>query len=197
VPVGLPSALAQRRPDILGASARLHAATAEIGVAEADFYPRITLVASLGAQAFDEADLGKWSARQFSVGPAIYLPLFEGGKLKRTLELTQSRQRAAAIDYRKTVLQAWHEIDNALNVRVQEQRRHAALERACEQANEALDVARQAHRNGVADHAAVLLAQRDALDNQLALNDSTTAIAVSLVGLYKALGGGWNPQAAP
>lgn len=192
--VGLPSELAKRRPDILSAEAKLHAATAEIGAAEADFYPRITLIGSFGFQSRDEADLGHWNSRQFSVGPSIYLPIFEGGRLKRTLELKQARQKNAAIEFRATVLRAWHEVDNALNVRASEDRRHQALIQAYEQAHEALNAAEQSYRNGVSDYLSVLIAQRTALNNQLELSNSSTSMSLAMVSLYKALGGGWNPQ---
>jgi NodT family efflux transporter outer membrane factor (OMF) lipoprotein len=194
IAVGIPSELARRRPDILKAEARLHAATADIGAAEADFYPRISLIGSLGLLSFKEADLGKWSARQFSVGPSVYLPIFEGGRLKQTLELTKAREQAAAIDYRKTVLQAWHEIDNALNARLSTQQRHDALAVAYKQSSEALDAARQSYLNGATDYVSVLVAQHNVLSSQLELSESSTAAAVSMVTLYKALGGGWDPK---
>jgi NodT family efflux transporter outer membrane factor (OMF) lipoprotein len=114
LPVGVPSELSRRRPDIQRAEAQLRSATAAIGAAKADFYPRISLKGSLGLLAFDGQDLGNWSSRQFSVGPTIYLPIFQGGRLQSTLALTEARQQSAAIAYQQTVLQAWHEVDNAL-----------------------------------------------------------------------------------
>ncbi|MEG1082746.1 MAG: TolC family protein, partial [Pseudomonas sp.] len=79
VPIGLPSELAERRPDIRRAQAQLHAATAAIGVAEADFYPRITLSGNMGFQALQLSDLGSWGSRSFAFGPGLSVPLFEGG----------------------------------------------------------------------------------------------------------------------
>ncbi|MEX5714484.1 efflux transporter outer membrane subunit [Serratia ureilytica] len=80
VPMGVPSDLALRRPDIREAAERLHQATAEIGVATADYYPRITLTGNAGYQALALADMGSWSTHTFAIGPALYLPLFDGGK---------------------------------------------------------------------------------------------------------------------
>ncbi|HEY4370588.1 MAG TPA: efflux transporter outer membrane subunit [Burkholderiales bacterium] len=195
VPVGLPSELAQRRPDILRAEARLHAATAAIGVAKADFYPRIGLKGTAGWQAFNFHDMGSWGAQQFTFGPTLYLPIFEGGRLKSTLALTEARQKSAAIAYQQTVLSAWHEVDNALGAWAAEQQRHEELVIAAEQDRIALTAAERAYREGAADYLTVLVAQRNLLAGQLALSDSATAATLAVVGLYKSLGGGWDPAA--
>jgi NodT family efflux transporter outer membrane factor (OMF) lipoprotein len=196
LPVGVPSELARRRPDILEAEARLHAATAAIGAAQADFYPRVGLGGSLGLVALDESRLGDWSSRQFSVGPTIHLPIFEGGRLKSTLALTQARQQAAAIAYRKTVLNAWHEIDDALGAYATERLRHDELVTASEQNRVALELAQRAYQEGSADYLAVLVAQRNLLQSQSALADGATASGLALVDLYKSLAGAWSPALA-
>src|SRR6202008_2274637 len=87
VPIGFPSELVQRRPDIRKAEAQLHAATAAIGMAKADFYPRISLTGSAGFQSLQLSNLADWASGQFVVGPSITLPIFEGGRLKGTLQL--------------------------------------------------------------------------------------------------------------
>jgi NodT family efflux transporter outer membrane factor (OMF) lipoprotein len=194
VPLGLPSELARRRPDILRAEAQLHAATAAIGVAKADFYPRLALKGRFGLEAFESGDLASWDSRFFSVGPTIYLPIFEGGRLKQRLALSESGQKTAALAYRKTVLQAWHEVDNALDAWAAGQQQHAELVEACEQNRQALHAAERGYRNGAADYLTVLTAQRNVLASQSALNDSTTGLTLALVNLYKSLGGGWDPQ---
>jgi NodT family efflux transporter outer membrane factor (OMF) lipoprotein len=194
VPVGLSSELARRRPDILRAEAELHSATAAIGIAQADFYPRIHLQGRLGLEAFEAGDLASWHSRFFSLGPTVYLPLFQGGRLKQQLALSGARQKSAAIAYRQTVLCAWHEVDDALNGWADETRRHAALRLAAEQQQQALAVAQRAYREGAADYLAVLRAETQALASRMAASDSTTAAALTLVNLYKALGGGWNPE---
>lgn len=193
IPVGLPSELARRRPDILEAEAHLHAATAAIGAAKADFYPRISLGGSLGPQAFDASDMGNWSSRQFSVGPTVHLPIFEGGRLKHTLALTEARAQAAAIAYQQAVLNAWHEVDNAISAYATEMQRYAQLRTAYEQSRLALDVSQRSYQEGTADYLSVLVAQRNLLDNQSALADGATTTSLTLVDLYKALAGGWNP----
>jgi NodT family efflux transporter outer membrane factor (OMF) lipoprotein len=193
VPVGVPSELARRRPDIRQAEAQLHAATADIGVAVADFYPRITLDGSLGLQALQFKDLGSWGARQYGLGPTISLPIFQGGRLRATLELRRVQQQEAALNYQQTVLQAWHDVDNALTAYADEQRRRDALAQAVVQDRRALDLSRQRYTQGLADFLNVLDAERALLAAQLQLADSTTTVSANLVQLYKALGGGWEP----
>jgi NodT family efflux transporter outer membrane factor (OMF) lipoprotein len=194
VPVGLPSELARRRPDILRAQAQLHAATAAIGVAKADFYPRIGLKGRVGVEAFESGDLDSWDSRFFSVGPTVFIPIFQGGRLTRRLELNEARQKTAALAYRQTVLRAWHEVDNALDAWAAQQHQHAQLLIAHEQSAEALRVAERGYGEGAADYLSVLTAQRNVLATQTSLNASMTNAALTLVNLYKSLGGGWNPD---
>ncbi|MBT2321429.1 efflux transporter outer membrane subunit [Variovorax paradoxus] len=193
VPVGIPSELARRRPDILRAEAQLHAATAAIGVAKADFYPRIGLKGRVGVEAFDFSDLGSWDSLFFSVGPTVFLPIFQGGRLTQRLALNEAQQKTAALAYRQTVLRAWHEVDNALDAWAAQQRQHAELLISYEQSMEALRVAERGYQEGAADYLSVLTAQRNLLASQTSLNASTTGATLTLVNLYKSLGGGWNP----
>lgn len=195
LPVGLPSELARRRPDILRAEARLHAATAAIGVARADFYPRVGLRGRFGFEAFDSGDLAGWDARFFSAGPTVYLPLFEGGRLTRRLALGEAGQKEAALAYRQTVLRAWHEVDDALDALAAQRGRHAELAVAFEHNRQALHAAERAWQEGAADYVGVLTAQRQLLASQTSLNASATNATLTLVNLYKALGGGWTPGA--
>lgn len=193
VPVGVPSELAQRRPDILRAEAQLHAATAAIGVAKADFYPRIGLKGRFGVEAFESSDLNSWDSRVFSVGPTVYLPIFQGGRLTQRLALNESRQKSAALAYRQTVLRAWHEVDDALDAWGAQQRRHAELQVAYEQNKQALRAAERGYQEGATDYLSVLTAQLNVLASQTRLNDSATNATLTLVNLYKSLGGGWAP----
>ncbi len=196
VPVGLPSELARRRPDILRAEAQLHAATAQIGAAQADFYPSISLTGSVGAQALSFSDLGDWGARQFAIGPALHLPIFEGGRLKGNLALTEARQQEAAIAYQKTVLGAWHEVDNALSGYRRVQARAAQLDVAVLENRRALTHAERRYAQGAADYLTVLVTQQRLLDSENAASRGRTDMALAMVALYKALGGGWDAEQA-
>ena len=170
----------------------MHAATAAIGVAKADFYPRIGLRGRIGVEAFELDDLDSWDSRLFSVGPTVYLPIFQGGKLTQRLALNESRQKEAALAYRQTVLRAWHEVDNALDAWSAQHSHHAELVIAYQQNQAAFQAAERSYQQGVADYMTVLTAQRQLLAAQNQLNASSTNAALSVVNLYKALGGGWD-----
>jgi len=196
VPVGLPSQLAHRRPDILRAEAQLHAATASIGVAKAQFYPSVSLTGSFGLQAFRTADVGDWGSRQFAFGPVLHLPIFEGGRLKGNLALTEARQQEAAIVYQRTVLGAWHEVDNALTAYRTTQQRAERLDVAVTSNRQALGSAERRYGQGAADYLNVLVTQQRLLDSENAASRGRTDMALAMVALYKALGGGWDAAAA-
>ncbi len=194
VPVGLPSELARRRPDVRRAEAQLHSATADIGVAEADFFPRITLSGSLSLQALQFKDLGNWGARTYGLGPSISLPIFQGGRLRATLDLRRRQQQEAAITYQKAVLQAFHDVDNALTAYNAEQRRRDRLGRGAEANRRAVALARDRYRAGLSDFLNVLTAERSLLSAEQQLANSTATVGANLVQLYKALGGGWESE---
>ncbi|AVO56545.1 efflux transporter outer membrane subunit [Pseudomonas chlororaphis] len=192
VAIGLPSQLAERRPDIRQAEARLHAATASIGVAKGDFYPRITLSGNFGSQAMQLSDFGSWGSRQFGIGPQFSLPLFDGGRLRGMLHLREAQQQEAAVAYQQTVLRAWHEIDDQLTRYNSSQLRRDSLAEAVRQNQIALRTAQQQYVEGVVDFVNVLTVQGALLATQEQLVESSTGVSLAMVGLYKALGGGWE-----
>ncbi len=192
VGVGIPSELARRRPDIRQAEARLHAATAEVGVAVADLYPRFTLTGGFLHESLQAGDLSEWGARQWHVGPSLYLPIFDGGRRRSAVELRKLQQQEAAIEYQRTVLRAWHEIDNALSAYIAQQRRTSELGEAVTASRDAYELATMRYEHGMTSFLVALDAQRTMLQSQQALSESTTAISTQLVAIYKALGGGWE-----
>ncbi|RQS66483.1 TolC family protein [Burkholderia sp. Bp8963] len=192
VPVGFPSELVQRRPDIRRAEAQLHAATASIGMAKADFYPRISLNGSAGFQSLQLSSLANWASGQFVVGPSITLPIFEGGRLKGMLHLREAQQQEAAINYQHTVLEAWREVDDALVVYDAEQRRRDRLIAVVSLNQRALAIAQQRYKAGAVDYLDVLIVQKQLLEAQSNLERSKAAADTNLVTLCKALGGGWE-----
>ncbi|HTR06315.1 MAG TPA: efflux transporter outer membrane subunit [Paraburkholderia sp.] len=192
VPVGFPSELVERRPDIRRAEADLHAATASIGVAKADFYPRITLNGSAGFQSLQLSNLATWESGQYVLGPSITLPIFEGGRLKGTLQLREAQQKEAAIVYKQTVLEAWKEVDDALVTYDAEQRRRDRLIAAVSMNQRGLEVAQQRYKAGALTYLDVLNVQRQLLETQSSLEQSKAKAATNLVTLFKALGGGWE-----
>lgn len=191
VPIGLPSELARRRPDIRQAEAQLHAATASIGAAKADFFPKITLSGSVAIQATQFTDLGSWGARSYSAGPSLSIPVFEGGRLRATLALREAQQQEAAINYQKTVLSAFRDVDDALTGFAAEQRRRDRLDDSVQASRRGLEIANQRYVRGISNYLDVLTAQKTLLTNEQQLADSTATVTTNLVALYKALGGGW------
>jgi NodT family efflux transporter outer membrane factor (OMF) lipoprotein len=191
VPIGLPAELARRRPDIREAEANLHAATAQSGVAVANLYPRLTLSAMGGFQSETAGQLLEWASRFGSMGPSLQLPIFDRGRWK-TVRLYDVRAQQAAAAYQLTVLNALHEVENALAAFGADQERRSWLAGTVAQSRETLTLSRQRYQSGLANFIEVLDAERTLQQNQLSLADSTTAAAVDLVRLYRALGGGWQ-----
>jgi multidrug efflux system outer membrane protein len=194
VPVGLPSDLARRRPDIRRAEAQLHAAIARQGVAVASLYPDIALTAGAGFEASQPAALSDWAARYFAVGPSLDLPIFDAGQRRATIRLQDVRAREAALAYAQTVLAALHEVEDAITAYDQEQTRRESLQAAVTQNRAALALADRRYRTGSASFRAVLDAEDSLQQAELALTGSDAATAQDLVTLYKALGGGWEAR---
>ena len=192
VQVGLPSDLLKRRPDIRRAESQLAAATARIGEAKADLFPRFVLTGTAGRQATQLHDLTLGLGNFYSVGPGISLPLFNGGRIRSNIAVQTSRQRGALISYQSVILNALEEVQNALVEYSQEQERRDRLNQAVEQNQLAVDLATEQYRAGLADFLSVLDAQRELYANEDQLAQSQTTVTVNLVTLYRALGGGWN-----
>lgn len=192
VPIGLPADLARRRPDIREAEARLHAATALTGVAVASFYPDISLGGTFGFESLHLGSLFDADSRMFMAGPSIDLPIFQGGRLKGTLRVRQSQQREAAIAFRKTVLQAWHDVDDALTAYADAQRSRASAVATAEANARALAAADQRYRDGITTLLDVIAAQEGVLRSEQAIAQAQAQMTLRLVDLYRALGGGWQ-----
>jgi NodT family efflux transporter outer membrane factor (OMF) lipoprotein len=192
VPVGLPGTLVRRRPDVREAEARLHEATAQTGVAVANFYPDVTLNGAAGVESLHLSNLFSPASAAFSVGPDVSIPIFEGGRLRGALALRESQQREAAITFQKTVLRAWQEVDDALTAYAEAQHKRADIARAVVQNQAALQAARQRYSEGALDFLNVNSALGQLLQSENDLADSDTQIATDLVNLYRALGGGWE-----
>jgi NodT family efflux transporter outer membrane factor (OMF) lipoprotein len=192
VPVGLPGSLVRRRPDVREAEARLHEATAQTGVAVANFYPDVTLNGFVNVESLHLSNLFSLGSTAFAVGPAVSIPIFEGGRLRGTLELRESQQREAAVIFQKTVLRAWKEVDDALTAYREAQLRRADVARSVTENQAALRAARQRYQEGAIDFLNVITAQAQLLQSENDLADSDTQIATYLVNLYRALGGGWE-----
>ena len=192
VPIGLPSDLARRRPDIRQAEASLHVATAEIGVAISNYFPKLTLTAAGGLQSEGLSQLIETASRFATLGPAIELPIFEGGRLRATVRLRRVKAKEAAVVYAQTVLAALNQVEDALAAYGSDQARRASLQTAVTASRNARQLAQQRYQSGVASFIDVLDAERTEEQNALSLADANTAVSADLVQLYRALGGGWE-----
>jgi multidrug efflux system outer membrane protein len=192
VPVGLPAQLLRRRPDIRSAEAAIHGATARIGVATADLFPKFTLSGSAGFQNNEVNSWLDWANRFWSFGPSASWQIFDTGKTRANIELTKALQEQAFISYRQTVLTALQEVDNALIASAKERDHHQAISKAVAANRKAVYLATQLYTNGQTDFLNVLLAQRALYASEDALVQSTRSLSTDIVALYKALGGGWQ-----
>lgn len=197
IPTGLPSDLLLHRPDIRAAEQQLIAANANIGAARANFFPRITLTASLGrvSTALDGL-LGNGGSGAWSFGPGLMLPLFDGGRNQASLAAAQAVRAAAVAQYEKAIQSAFREVADALVRRsalddqLDAMRAQAKAERA------RFTLIELRYRNGVASHLDLLDAQRSLFALEQALAQTQLAQRAADVQLYKALGGGWTPPRA-
>ncbi|HSI33406.1 MAG TPA: efflux transporter outer membrane subunit [Tepidisphaeraceae bacterium] len=197
VPVGLPSDLLRRRPDIRRAEAEAHVATARIGVATADLFPRFSLSGAFSLSASQLSGLGNWANRSWSVGPTVTWPIFEGGRIRSNIEVQNAAQEQTLIAYAGTILRALQEVESVLIAYAKEQQSRAATIRAAAANRRAVDLAERLYDQGKTDFLNVLNAQRSLFLSEDALVRSDVELARQLIATYKALGGGWEWELPP
>ncbi|CAN5728812.1 multidrug efflux RND transporter outer membrane subunit OprN [soil metagenome] len=188
--LGNPEALLRRRPDIRSAERSLAAATARIGVATADLFPRVTFIGSVGLQADTFAGLGKSGAGSWNFGPRITWAAFDLGRVQTRIKAADARTEASLAFYERTVLTALEETEGALLDFGHEQARRQFLQASAQASQQAADLARQRYDAGATDFLSVLDAERTLLEAQDRLAASETRTVTALVAVYKALGGG-------
>jgi len=196
IPVGVPSTLARRRPDIRQSEAALHAATAQVGVSVASLFPDISLTGTFGLRNLSPGYLFDWDSKFYTFGPSISIPIFHGGALVSNVRLSRALAAEAALNYRKTVLQALEEVEDGLTGVHQDAAQTAALAEALTADQKALDVDLDAYRHGLITYIAVLTVQIQAVQARQQLAQALLAQNTDLVKLYKALGGGWEDTPA-
>ena len=192
VPVGLPSELLLRRPDVRRAERQLAAATANIGVAKADLFPKFYLTGSAGYESISASDWFAGASRLWSVGPTVQWRIFDAGRIRARVKAQDARQEEALASYEQTVLTAFEEVENGLVAYAKEQTRRRSLQEAVTSSQKSLDTANKLYANGLADFLRVLDAERSLYQAQDALAQSDRTVSANLVSLYKALGGGWE-----
>lgn len=191
VPTGIPSDILRRRPDIRSAEALAHAATANIGVAVADLFPKFTLNGSLNQQSAKLSDWLSPSARASSFGPSFNWALLQGGSIQSNIRVQQALRDQSLLAYRKCVLTALQEVEDAMVAGSNEHKRRASLTEAVNANRRAVELSTKLYTAGQTDFLNVLNAQRSLLQSESELTLSNLAMATNLITLYKALGGGW------
>jgi NodT family efflux transporter outer membrane factor (OMF) lipoprotein len=197
VPVGVPSALLERRPDITSAERLMAAANEQIGVAQAAYYPTLTLGATGGFASTSLASLLTWPSRFWAVAPSLAATLFDAGRRHAQVDLQRAAFDEAVASYRQTVLTAFQQVEDQLAaLRILEQEA-AAEAQAVAAAQQALDISNAQYRAGTVDYLQVIVAQTTLLQAQRTALDILTRRLIASVLLIEALGGGWNGLTEP
>lgn len=191
--IGTPELLLRRRPDIRVVERELAAATAQIGIAVGDLFPRISFVGRWGFDAVDSGDLGNASSETYQFGPSIQWAAFDLGRVRQRIKQREAATDRALARYEQTVLQALEETDASMTAYVKAKVKQAHLQDSTTASLDAVKLARARYESGVADFLTVLDAERSALTAEDQLAQSQTQSATALLATYKALGGGFRP----
>lgn len=195
IAVGIPADTLRQRPDVRAAERKLAAETARVGVAEAARYPSFTLSGSIGLEALTLGALGNSGAATSSLLAGITSPVFNAGRLRAQVEIQDAVREQAQVSYEQAILTALQEVENALVALARNRERVEALAIAAESARNAAELARQRYSAGLIDFQSVLDTERNVLSAEDSLASSRADGVLALIRLYKALGGGWLPQA--
>jgi len=194
VPAGLPSELLQRRPDVVQAEQQLVAATARIGVAKAERFPKLSLTGILGAASPQLTDFVSPGTDFGVLAPVVTGPLLNAQTLGFQQRAVEAQAKQAVAQYEQAVLVAFREVEDALVGVSTAREQAAAQERQVNALQSALHLASLRYKGGLANYLDVLIAQRNLFEAELALAATRRLHLVSVVQLYKALGGGWSPE---
>ena len=195
VPAGLPSALLERRPDIRQAEQELIAANAQIGVAKAEYFPRISLTGFLGGQSRALSDLLTGPARIWTVGAGATVPIFNAGRTGANVRLAEAVQRELVVNYQRAIYTAFREVSDSLTGYRKTADQRAEQERLVDALRASTQLSTQRYQGGVDNYLQVLDAQRNLFQGELDLARLRQLELAAIVQLYRALGGGWTPQA--
>jgi len=197
VVVGIPADLLRRRPDVRRAERLAAAQCARIGIAEAEFYPHIAITGQLAYQAENFSDLFNGRAFTGMVGPGFRWNILNYGRIRNSVLMEDARFRQAILGYQETVLRAAEEAEDMITAFLMEQRRLRALQQATEATAQASQLAVAQYQQGLIDFQRVIDSQRALVQQQDALAESRGKVALNLIGVYKALGGGWEMRRNP
>lgn len=192
VPAGLPSALLERRPDIRQAEQELIAANARIGVAKAEYFPRISLTGFFGGQSRALTSLLASPARLATASVAATTPIFNAGRTRSNVQLAEAAQRELLVNYQRTIHAAFRDVSDALAAYTKTTEQRGAQEQLVQTLSESVRLATQRYRGGLDSYLPVLDAQRNLFQGELDLARLRQRELASIVQLYRALGGGWS-----
>ncbi len=192
IAIGVPAETLRQRPDIRRAERQLAAATAQVGAAEADRYPNLSLSGTLGLQASSLGNLLQPGAYLYTLAANTAVTIFDGGRLKQKVEIQSALQEQALISYQSAVRSALRDVENALTAYAGEQNRRSSLQEAVRSVKSAAELAGSQYAAGLIDFSTVLDSQRSLLSLQDQLIQSEATVTSNLARLYKALGGGWS-----
>ncbi len=195
ITVGIPMDLIRRRPDIRAAERFLAAQTEQIGIATTYLYPRLSIAGFFGFLSTDATDAFHWSSRAFSVGGGLNWNIFNGGSVRSLIKVEDARTKQALLKYEKTILKALKEVEDALVRYANGERRVIDLQHSVEVAKRTLDLSLTLYKEGLKDFQSTLDAERVLFEAENSLAEAEGATAINLVNLYRALGGGWDPDA--
>jgi outer membrane protein, multidrug efflux system len=183
-----------RRPDVAQTERQLAAATANIGVAKADLFPKFYLTSSAGLESVSASDWFEAGSRFWQAGPTVQWNIFDSGRIRANIRVQNARQEEALGTYEKTALSAFEDVENALTAYAKEQVRRRSLEDAVKSSQESLRLSNRLYANGLTDFINVLDAERSLYEAQDALVQSDTTVSTDVIALYKSLGGGWEAE---
>lgn len=197
VAVGIPADLLRRRPDIRSAEYQAIAQSAQIGMAKADLYPALSLTGNFGYLSSNGGgaglgDIFRWSSRTFQIGPSFQWNILNYGQITNNVRFQDAKLQELLLTYQNTVLKAQQDVEDNLSAFLLAQERASFLAQSAEAARRALDLAVKQYREGIKDFTTVLIAQQSLLTEQDNLAATLGSISVGLVGVYRALGGGWE-----
>jgi outer membrane protein, multidrug efflux system len=194
IPATLPSDLLLRRPDLRQAEREVAAATARVGVARADLFPRFAIFGGFGRRSEELGDFGLLDSQFWSVIPGVRWPILSGGRIRANIRVHDARLEQASVEYEQAILTALREVASALLAHARERDRQESLRAAIAADRRALEVSLERYRGGVESFLSVLDAQRSVYAADDALAESERNLALTLVAVYKSLGGGWSPD---
>jgi NodT family efflux transporter outer membrane factor (OMF) lipoprotein len=192
--LGIPAELLRQRPDIRKAERLLASQTALIGVATAELYPSLSLNGTFVLEATELGDVSSWGSRKYGFGPSFIWNIFDGNRVQSNIQVQEAKTKQLLADYKQTVLNGIEEVENSMVGYIQELDRKEALQRAVTAADESVRLVEIRYKNNLSDFQNVLDMQRSLAVQQDQLADSRGTVVKNLIGLYSALGGGWDEK---